>query len=162
MCGDKTQTTAHCCPVEALWGFENQTLWCNRHAVGLKIFGYLKGSYDDAKKNIILCIWWNAMCLCGLRFKKRFSFSHTVHYCCSSLPRLSGTSTFLQSSLFWKKQCALIGQLSSALRLAEYVKCVTEMLRPLPYLETHRVSTTWRWQQQYSENSLSVTPSFFA
>ncbi len=29
----------------------------------------LKGSYDVAKKNIILCIWCNAMCLCGLRFK---------------------------------------------------------------------------------------------
>ncbi len=27
----------------------------------------LKGSYDVAKKNIILCIWCNAMCLCGLR-----------------------------------------------------------------------------------------------
>ncbi len=28
---------------------------------------FLKGSYDVAKKNIILCIWCNAMCLCGLR-----------------------------------------------------------------------------------------------
>ncbi len=31
----------------------------------------LKGSYDFAKKNIILC---NAMCLCGLRFKKHIIF----------------------------------------------------------------------------------------
>ncbi len=29
----------------------------------------LKGSYDVAKKNMILCIWCNAMCLCGLRLK---------------------------------------------------------------------------------------------
>ncbi len=34
----------------------------------------LKGSYDFAKKNIILCIWCNAMCLCGLRFKKHIHF----------------------------------------------------------------------------------------
>ncbi len=31
--------------------------------------------------------------------------------------------------------CALIGQLSSALWLAEYLKCETEMLRPLPYCD---------------------------
>ncbi len=53
------------------------------------------------------------------------------------MPRLSETQRFLQSSSFWKAQCALIGQLSSTLWLAEYLKCVTEMIRPLPYLETH-------------------------
>ncbi len=35
----------------------------------------------------------------------------------------------------------LIGQLSSALWLAEYLKLEMEMLRPLPYVETHRFST---------------------
>ncbi len=34
----------------------------------------LKGSYDDAKNNIILCIWCNAMCLRGLRLKKHIIF----------------------------------------------------------------------------------------
>ncbi len=34
----------------------------------------LKGSYDVAKKNIILCIWCNTMCLCGLRLKKHIIF----------------------------------------------------------------------------------------
>ncbi len=34
----------------------------------------LKGSYDVAKKNITLCIWCIAMCLCGLRFKKHIIF----------------------------------------------------------------------------------------
>ncbi len=34
----------------------------------------LKGSYDAAKKNIILCIWCNAICLCGLKFKKHIIF----------------------------------------------------------------------------------------
>ncbi len=46
---------------------------------------------------------------------------------------LSETRRFLQSSSFWKARCALIGQLSSALWLAEYLKRVTEMLHPLPY-----------------------------
>ncbi len=43
---------------------------------------------------------------------------------------LSETRTFLQSSLFWEARGALIGQLSSALWLAEYLKRVMEMLRP--------------------------------
>uniref|UniRef100_A0A8C1N9V8 Uncharacterized protein n=1 Tax=Cyprinus carpio TaxID=7962 RepID=A0A8C1N9V8_CYPCA len=33
------------------------------------------GSYDAAKKNIIWCIWCNAMCLCSLRFKKHIFFT---------------------------------------------------------------------------------------
>ncbi len=55
------------------------------------------------------------------------------------MPRLSEIHRFLQSSSFWKARCALIGQLSSALWLAEYLKRVTEMLHPLPYLETQRL-----------------------
>uniref|UniRef100_A0A672T7N1 Discs, large (Drosophila) homolog-associated protein 1b n=1 Tax=Sinocyclocheilus grahami TaxID=75366 RepID=A0A672T7N1_SINGR len=48
-------------------------------------------------QNIILCIWCNEMCLCGLRFKKHY-FPHTVHYCFFSMPRLSETRRFLQIS----------------------------------------------------------------
>ncbi len=47
--------------------------------------------------------------------------------------RLSETRRFLQSSSFWEAR--LIGQLSSALWLAEYLKRVTEMLRPSPYCD---------------------------
>ncbi len=49
--------------------------------------------------------------------------------------RLSETSRFLQSSPFWEARRALIGQLSSALWLAEYLKRETEMLRPSPYCD---------------------------
>ncbi len=49
--------------------------------------------------------------------------------------RLSETRRFLQSSSFWEARRALIGQLSSALWLAEYLKRVTEMLRPSPYCD---------------------------
>ncbi len=69
------------------------------------------------------------------KVKKTHYFPHTVHYCCSSMPRLSETCRFLQSSLFWEARRALIGQLSSALWLAEYLKRETEMLRPLPYCD---------------------------
>ncbi len=49
--------------------------------------------------------------------------------------RLYETRRFLQSSSFWKARCALIGQLSSALWLAEYLTSETEMLHPLPYCD---------------------------
>ena len=44
----------------------------------------LKGSYDAAKNNIILCIWCNEMCLCGLRFKKHIIF-HILYIIVSPL-----------------------------------------------------------------------------
>ncbi len=49
--------------------------------------------------------------------------------------RLSETCRFLLSSSFWEARRALIGQLSSALWLAEYLKRETEMLRPSPYCD---------------------------
>ncbi len=49
--------------------------------------------------------------------------------------RLSETRRFLQSSSFWEARRALIGQLSSALWLAEYLKRETELLRPSPYCD---------------------------
>ncbi len=48
---------------------------------------------------------------------------------------LSETHWILQSSSFWEARCALIGQLPSALWLAEYLKREMEMLRPLPYCD---------------------------
>ncbi len=51
------------------------------------------------------------------------------------MPRLSETRRFLQSSSFWEARRALIGQLSSALWLAEYLKRETEMLRPSLYCD---------------------------
>ncbi len=58
------------------------------------------------------------------------------------MPRLSEARRFLQSSTFWEARRALIGQLSSALWLAEYLKRETEMLRPLPYCDAMWYATT--------------------
>ncbi len=53
----------------------------------------LKGSYDVAKKNIGLCIWCNAMCLCGLRF----SIFHILYIIVAPL-----CSAFLKRVDFYK------------------------------------------------------------
>ncbi len=59
------------------------------------------------------------------------------------MPHFSETRRFLQSSSFWEARRALIGQLSGALWLAEYLKRVMEMLRPLLYCDavSRRVET---------------------
>ncbi len=77
-----------------------------------------------------------------MRFKvqKTHYFPHTVHYCCSSMPHLSETHRFLQSSSFWEARRALIGQLSSGLWLAENLNHETELLRPLPCCD----AVSWR------------------
>ncbi len=66
----------------------------------------LKGSYDVAKKNIGLRIWCNAMCLCGLRFKKHIIF-HILFIIVAPL-----CSDFLKRIDFYKahrseKRCVL-------------------------------------------------------
>ncbi len=67
------------------------------------------------------------------KVKKTHYFPHTVHYCCSAFLKCVD---FLQSSSFWEARHALIGQLSSVLWLAEYLKREMEMLHPLPYCDT--------------------------
>ncbi len=61
-----------------------------------QLFKIVKGSYDVAKKNIILCIWCNAMCLCGFRFKKHILF-HILYIIVAPL-----CSTFLKRADFYK------------------------------------------------------------
>ncbi len=60
---------------------------CMKRLTYTVLHAVLKGSYDVAKKNIIiLCIWCNAM---FMRFKvQKTHFPHTVLYCCSSMLRL--------------------------------------------------------------------------
>ncbi len=75
----------------------------------------LKGSYDVAKNNIILCIWYNAMRLCGLRLL----FST---YCTLLLLRLSEPSIFTKLIVLrseacsdWPAiQCPVIGRIPQA------------------------------------------------
>ncbi len=63
-------------------------------------------------------------------------FHFHFHYCCSSMLHLSETHQFLQSSSFWEVRCALIGQISGALWLAEYLKREMDMLRLIQYCDT--------------------------
>ncbi len=50
----------------------------------------LKGSYDVAKKNIIF-VFGVMQCVYVVRGSKNTLFPHTVHYCSSSMLRLSET-----------------------------------------------------------------------
>ncbi len=56
----------------------------------------LKGSYDVAKNNIILCSWCNAMCLRGSRLKKHIIL-HILYIIVAPL-----CSTFLKRADFYK------------------------------------------------------------
>ncbi len=53
--------------------------------------------------------------LTWLNVQKTHYFSNTVHYCRSSMPRLSQTFSFLQSPSFRQEQSALIGQLTQCI-----------------------------------------------
>ncbi len=64
-----------------------------------------------------------------------FWFSHLDIIVAPLCPAFLKRADFLQSSSFWEARRALIGQLSSALWLAEYLKRETEMLSPLPYCD---------------------------
>ncbi len=57
---------------------------------------HLEGPYDGAKNHIILCIWCNAMCLRGLRFKKHIIF-HILYIIVAPL-----CLTFLKRVDFYK------------------------------------------------------------
>ncbi len=65
-------------------------------------------------KIIILCIWCNRIYWDPLMLKKLIVLN-TVHYCRSSMPRLSQTLRFLQSPSFRQAQSALIGQLTQCI-----------------------------------------------
>ncbi len=65
----------------------------------LKLLQYLfaiESMYDVAKKNNILCIWCNAMYLCGLKLKKHIIFN-ILYIIVSPL-----CSTFLKRIDFYK------------------------------------------------------------
>ncbi len=89
----------------------------------------LKGSYDAFLKIIILCIWCNRIFLHALMLKKHFW--NTVHYCRSSMPRLSQTLAFLQSSSFQQAQSALIGQLAQCIVIGRTPQALVGNVTPL-------------------------------
>ncbi len=89
---------------------------------------------------VYMCIYFISVFICNVFFlmirflqvSSTLSIQSKFHYCCSSMLRLSEKHRFFKISSFWEAMCSLIGQLSSVLWLAKYLKGVTEMLRPLP------------------------------
>ncbi len=63
--------------------------------------------------------------------KKTHYFSKTVHYCSSSMPRLSQTLCFLQSPSFRQAQSALIGQLTQCIVIGQTPQALVGNVMPL-------------------------------
>ncbi len=74
------------------------------------------------------------------------------------MPRLSETETF------WEVKCALIGQLSGALWLAEYLKHVTEMLHPFPCCDavSWPFYSLWSRRDETKTINLTINEAFVA
>ncbi len=91
--------------------------------------------------------------------QKTHYFSNTVHYCSSSMPRLSQTHCFLQSPSFQQVQSALIGQLTQCIVIGRTPQARVGNVTPLtiivsfsfqvsfisssPKGEQSRVTDTW-------------------
>ncbi len=86
-------------------------------------------------KRTLFCVFGVMQCVYVVRGSKNTLFSTYCTLLLLLYAPPSETRKFLQSSLFWEARCALIGQLSSALWLAECLKRETEMLRPSPYCD---------------------------
>ncbi len=63
--------------------------------------------------------------------QKTHYFSNTVHYCRSSMPRLSQTRRFLQSPSFRQVQSALIGQLTQCIVIGRTPQARVGNITPL-------------------------------
>uniref|UniRef100_A0A672L229 Ig-like domain-containing protein n=1 Tax=Sinocyclocheilus grahami TaxID=75366 RepID=A0A672L229_SINGR len=63
--------------------------------------------------------------------QKTHYFSNTVHYCRSSMPRLSQTLRFLQSPSFPQAQSALIGQLTQCIVIGRTPQALIGNVTPL-------------------------------
>ncbi len=66
----------------------------------------LKGSYDVAKNNIILCIWCNAMCLFGLRFKNTLFSTYCTLLLLLYAPPFWNASIFTKLIVLRSEACA--------------------------------------------------------
>ncbi len=105
---------------------------CMTSICGTKKIIFLKGSYDASFKDhyfVYLCV--TRICWHALIFKKHIIFSNTVHYCSSSMPRLSQMRRFLQAPPSSSTVCSDWPQLASALWLAEHHKHGSEMVTSL-------------------------------
>ncbi len=84
-----------------------------------KGINFFKKGHMTLLKRTLFCVFDVSNVFMRFKVQKPLYFPHTVHYCCSSLPCLSETHRFLQSSSFWEATRSLIGQLSSVLWLAK-------------------------------------------
>ncbi len=70
-------------------------------------------------------------------------FSNTVHYCRSSMPRLSQTLHFLQSLFFRQAQSALIGQLTQCIVIGRTPQARVGNVTPLSIIASFSFHVTF-------------------
>ncbi len=83
-------------------------------------------------KRTLCCVFGVMQCVYAVRGSKNALFSKNCTLLLVLYAPPSEKQRFSQSSSFWEARCVLIGQLSRVLWLAEHLKHVVEMLRPLP------------------------------
>ncbi len=69
--------------------------------------------------------------------QKTHSFSNTVHYCSSSMPRLSQMHRFLQSPSFQQVQSALIGQQTQCIVIGRTPQARVGNVTPLAIIASY-------------------------
>ncbi len=80
----------------------------------------LKGSYDVAKKNIVLCIWCNVMRLRGSRFKKHIIFHILYIIVAPQRPAFWNTSIFTKLIVLTLRLLSLNVRLSSVMQISPH------------------------------------------
>ncbi len=107
--------------------------------------------YDVAKKSIIWCIWCNAMCLCGLRFKKHILF-HILYIIVAPLcPAFLKCSIFTKLIVLKSEVCSDWPAIQSVV-IGRTPQACDGNVTPLTVFGNTQCLTTWRRQKYYSEN----------
>ncbi len=75
--------------------------------------------------------------------QKTHYFSNTVHYCRSSMPRLSQTHRFLQSPSFQQVQSALIGQLTQCIVIGRTPQARVGNVTPLSIIASFSLQVSF-------------------
>ncbi len=122
----------------------------------IKIYIYFHdGRFCKLLKNYLSCVMHTTVFIVmtrGGQYKQKDELqNHNIYYHL----KVWGRKTFW-CCCFWKSLWSMYlikNKITTVILWNISNMCVTEMLRTLPYLKTHCVSTTWRlWQQYYSEN----------
>ncbi len=125
VCSLEIEPTTFCAAKAMLYHWATGTLY----KIIFSMFCSIKGVIWCFCKDHYFCVFGVTVCC---HVQKTHSFSNTVHYCRSSMTRLSQTHCFLQSPSFRQALSALIGQLAQCIVIGRTPQATLEMLLPFP------------------------------